>query len=143
MVGLPYNFIKLLKGKNFAGHLSFSAPELITQPSTASAPEAEVKSKVDIWSLGCCLYYFVIKQDPFEGTSPAKTKENILNMTIGRNMIKDKLLDRLLNHCLVFNPADRPTALQVMQAQDQLETQELGYPRSRLVMDLLDGLCTP
>ena len=33
LIGLPYNFKKLLKGENFAGHLTFSAPELLAKPS--------------------------------------------------------------------------------------------------------------
>ena len=52
---------------------------------------------VDVWSLGCCLYYFVVKKDPFEGANQDKqhvrTKQNIMNMTIGDTKIKDTLVD--------------------------------------------------
>ena len=34
LIGLPYNYLKLLKGRNFAGHLPFSAPELLTKQSS-------------------------------------------------------------------------------------------------------------
>ena len=97
LIGLPYNFIKLLKGKNFAGHLTFSAPELITKVSAYdSIMGNSVSPAVDIWSLGCCLYYFVVKKDPFDGGTPKQTKEFIQKMTIGDKKINDPLVDRLL-----------------------------------------------
>lgn len=58
-VGLPYNFKKLLKRENFSGHINYSAPELIQEKQLFS-------NKVDVWSLGCCLYYLWIKKDPFD-----------------------------------------------------------------------------
>lgn len=74
---------------------------------------------VDVWSLGCCLYYFVVKKDPFEGGSQerqhSRTKANIMNMVIGDKQINDVLLDKLLNACLVYDPKMRPSAVQLMQ----------------------------
>jgi hypothetical protein len=29
LVGMPYNFKKLLKNENFSGHLNYSAPEIL------------------------------------------------------------------------------------------------------------------
>jgi hypothetical protein len=29
LVGMPYNFKKMLKNKSFCGHLNFSAPEIL------------------------------------------------------------------------------------------------------------------
>ncbi len=54
MVGLPYNFKKLLKRPNFSGHVNYSAPEFIHERS-------DFKENSDTWSLGCCLYYLVTK----------------------------------------------------------------------------------
>lgn len=80
---------------------------------------------VDVWSLGCCLYYFVVKKDPFEGANQDKqhtrTKANIMNMTIGDMKINDPLVDSLLNACLVYEALQRPSAHQIMQLQDRLE----------------------
>mmetsp|Transcript_7412 Transcript_7412/g.8958 ORF Transcript_7412/g.8958 Transcript_7412/m.8958 type:complete len:195 (-) Transcript_7412:2015-2599(-) len=145
LIGLPYNYLKLLKGKNFAGHLPFSAPELLSkQPSyDGSGGATQVTTAVDVWSLGCCLYYFVVKKDPFEGANQNKqhsrTKTNIMNMTIGDMQISDPLLDSLLNACLVFEARQRPSARQVMQIQDRLETQAFGYARSRCAMEVING----
>jgi len=110
LIGLPYNFKKLLKGENFAGHLTFSAPELLAKPSQYDSGSNKVSQAVDIWSLGCCLYYFVVKKDPFEGSTPAQTKINIQNMTIGDQKINIPILDKLLTSCLVFDSLQRPTA---------------------------------
>ena len=63
LIGMPYNYKKLLKKDNFCGHVNYSAPELIQE-------KVNFTSKVDIWSLGCCLYYLCTKKDPFEGRSP-------------------------------------------------------------------------
>lgn len=62
-VGLPYNFKKLLKRENFSGHINYSAPELILEKPIFN-------DKVDVWSLGCCLYYMIMKRDPFDGKDP-------------------------------------------------------------------------
>ena len=70
-IGLPYNFKKLLKRENFSGHINYSAPELILEKPIFSP-------KVDVWSLGCSLYYLVIKKDPFDGPDPNEIKRNIL-----------------------------------------------------------------
>ena len=58
IIGLPYNFKKLMKNMNYSGHVSYSAPELITEGQNFGVNS-------DTWSLGCCLYYIVTKQDPF------------------------------------------------------------------------------
>ncbi len=67
MIGMPYNYKKLLKKDNFCGHVNYSAPELILE-------KVNFTPKVDIWSLGCCLYYLCTKKDPFEGRSPHEIK---------------------------------------------------------------------
>lgn len=63
MIGMPYNYKKLLKKDNFCGHVNYSAPELILE-------KVHFSPKVDVWSLGCCLFYLCTKRDPFEGRSP-------------------------------------------------------------------------
>jgi serine/threonine protein kinase len=77
-IGLPYNFKKLLKRENFSGHINYSAPELILEKSIFSP-------KVDVWSLGCCLYYLVTKKDPFDGKDPYEIKQNILSASVDKN----------------------------------------------------------
>ena len=54
MIGLPYNYKKLLKRPNFSGHVNYSAPEFILESQ-------DFKENSDTWSLGCCLYYLVTK----------------------------------------------------------------------------------
>ena len=72
LVGMPYNFKKLLKNQSFSGHLNYSAPEILE-----NGPENYLNQKVDVWSLGCCLYYLVTKRDPFDGKDPHQIKQNI------------------------------------------------------------------
>ena len=72
-IGMPFNFKKLLKRDNFSGHVNYSCPELILEKDIFS-------NKVDVWSLGCCIYYLYQKKDPFEGKNTNETKKNILNL---------------------------------------------------------------
>lgn len=72
LVGMPYNFKKLLKNQSFSGHLNYSAPEILE-----NGPDNFLNQKVDVWSLGCCLYYLVTKRDPFDGKDPHQIKQNI------------------------------------------------------------------
>ena len=71
-IGLPYNFKKLLKRDNFSGHINYSAPELILE-------QVSFSPKVDVWSIGCCLFYMIMKRDPFDAENPFQIKKNIVN----------------------------------------------------------------
>jgi len=75
VVGLPYNFKKLLKRDDFSGHINYSAPELILE-------RPDFSNKVDIWALGCCLYFILYKKDPFDGKDPVEVKRNIVNFKL-------------------------------------------------------------
>ena len=72
MIGMPYNFKKLLKNESFSGHLNYSPPEILEHGS-----EEFLSQKVDIWSLGCCLYYLATKRDPFDAAGPMEIKISI------------------------------------------------------------------
>ena len=85
-VGLPYNFKKLLRRSDFSGHVNYSAPELILEKSSFS-------DKIDIWALGCCIYYIFNKSDPFEGKDPQVIKQKILNFNMNSHGQTDDGLD--------------------------------------------------
>ena len=65
-IGLPYNFKKLMKRGDFSGHVNYTAPELILEKSFTS--------KVDIWALGCSIFFILYKNDLFDGKQPAEVK---------------------------------------------------------------------
>jgi serine/threonine protein kinase len=75
VIGFPYNFKKLLKRDDFSGHINYSAPELILE-------KTELTNKVDLWALGCVLFYLLHKKDPFDGRDPSEIKKNIINFTL-------------------------------------------------------------
>jgi serine/threonine protein kinase len=64
-----------LKRDNFSGHINYSPPELILENLVFSP-------KVDVWGLGCCLYYLIMKRDPFDGKDPREIKQNIMNLKV-------------------------------------------------------------
>ena len=78
-IGLPLNFKKLLKNETFGGHINYSAPEMLEQ-------NENLTEKVDIWALGCCIYYLSSKKNPFDSETPEKIKWNIRNMRIDSSM---------------------------------------------------------
>lgn len=77
IIGMPYNFKKLVKRGDFSGHVNYSPPELILENKYFS-------EKVDVWSFGCCILYLVTKRDSFEGKTPRDTKNNIINLKIDK-----------------------------------------------------------
>jgi len=74
-IGYPYNFKKLLKRDDFSGHINYSAPELILE-------RTEFTNKIDIWALGCTLFFMIQKIDPFDGKDPSLIKKKILNFNL-------------------------------------------------------------
>lgn len=132
IIGLPYNFKKLTKKSNFSGHISYSAPEFITEK-----PSFGVNS--DTWSLGCCLYYLVTKKDPFEGKSIQETKNNILNLRLDTSdslKFHDNILAQLIYTCLEREASKRMTCEEIMNYQDELEEQIFGVAVSKKHFDL-------
>jgi serine/threonine protein kinase len=65
---MPYNYKKLLKNDTFCGHLNYSSPEMLQENSELFSP------KLDIWAIGCCLYFLTSKKDPFDASSPEEIK---------------------------------------------------------------------
>lgn len=111
IIGLPYNFKKLMKNYNYSGHVSYSAPELIFE-----GHKFGINS--DTWSLGCCLYYLVTKQDPFQGRSIQETKQNIFNLRIDQKnslQFHNKIFTSLIMKCFEMDPNVRLTPRQLLQ----------------------------
>ena len=123
IVGMPFNFKKLLKRHNFAGHVNYSIPELILENNNFS-------NKVDVWSLGCCIYYLITKRDPFDGKGPHETKNNILNLQVDRysslqkfshEKISNLQIKHILTCCLCLEESMRPSFQQII---DQIKLYE-------------------
>jgi serine/threonine protein kinase len=125
---MPYNYKKLLKKDNFCGHVNYSAPELIQERQTFSA-------KVDIWSLGCCLYYLCTKKDPFEGRNPQEIKQNIMVERLERYPSKfDLILKNLIHKCLEKDESKRLNAREMLEFQNSLELETYGEIRSSIML---------
>ena len=114
-VGLPYNFKKLLRRSDFSGHVNYSAPELILEKSSFS-------EKIDIWALGCCIYFLFNKSDPFEGKDPHVIKQKILNFNMSQMGAsssagidaKKTAIRQLIQACLNFQDMIRPSCAQIL-----------------------------
>lgn len=75
LIGMPYNFKKLLRNASYTGHLSYTAPEIIRGNDSADS----LTPKADIWSLGCCLFFLATKVDAFANENPKSTPDEIKN----------------------------------------------------------------
>ena len=124
LVGMPYNFKKLLKNESFSGHLNYSPPEILEHGS-----EKNLTQKVDVWSLGCCLYYLVAKRDPFDGQSPIEIKSNIRTGKLDKGPLVDKddqgqprhpIIQNLLKACLTVDFDKRPSSKELLDLLDKL-----------------------
>lgn len=132
---MPYNYKKLLKNDNFCGHLNYSPPEALVDGCE------KITEKVDIWALGCCLYFLTYKKDPFESTNSEQIKQNIRNLSLEElNTHKtknEKALDDLIRICLHINLNERPTAVQLIQCIDQVEFENFGKVETPEIMAAL------
>ena len=120
---MPYNYKKLLKNENFSGHLNYSAPEILEL-----GQDNQLSDKIDVWSLGCCLYYLSTKRDPFNGANPGDIKKNIRNGNLDRyeeeigkddkGQFRHAIIEQLLAKCLTIDRYSRPSASEVIQFID-------------------------
>lgn len=110
LIGLPYNFKKLLKSPCFSGHVNYSAPEIIYAEANSEEEAGEdlFTEKADIWSLGCCLFYLVTKTDPFESSTVKETKMNIMKVRLNApKRALDQITNSIIAKCLEFDPNRR------------------------------------
>ena len=124
LVGMPYNFKKLLKNESFSGHLNYSAPEILEH-----GQENMLTNKVDVWSLGCCLYYLSTKRDPYDGSNPGEIKNNIRTGRLDRfdkdignddmGMPRHPIIEALLESCLTVDLMRRPSAALLINIVDE------------------------
>lgn len=144
-IGMPYNFKKLLKKENFSGHINYSAPELIMEQMNFS-------DKVDIWSLGCCLYFLIVKKDPFEGKDPKTIKDNILKCNIDYKRTQhEPVLTNIIKVCLEIQEDKRPHAFELINYMNKLEKEVYGRvvsdetkdPNIKLHISNMSGTASP
>lgn len=137
LIGLPYNFKKLLKCTNYSGHVNYSAPEIISESEMAGSlnstadddyvGEGNFTEKSETWSLGCCLYYLVTKMDPFEGASVKETKQNIQKLKLNRpSEPLDPVVNSIVMKCFERDPAKRVDVKGLIRFQDSIEVVNYG-----------------
>lgn len=89
-----------------------------------------MSEKVDIWSLGCCLYYLSTKRDPFDGQHPGDIKKNIRNGNLDRyesdigradtGQFRHHIIEQLLRKCMTPDRFQRPSAKMLIDYIDEL-----------------------
>jgi serine/threonine protein kinase len=91
---------------------------------------------VDVWSLGCCLYYLCTKKDPFEGRNPAEIKSNIMYGRLEKYTTKfDPVIKALINKCLEKDENKRLDAKAMLEYQNQLECEAYGEIKSLVMLE--------
>ena len=123
LIGMPYNFKKLLKDATFTGHLNYTAVELIKDSKALT-------KAADIWALGCCFFFLATKRDPFTPehvrSDPKQIKKNIIAGIIDverpkdePNDVKHKVLHNLLAACLEPDSKKRVNAAMLLKLIDE------------------------
>lgn len=95
---------------------AYRAPELFDVPS-----DCTVDDKVDVWSLGCLLYYMMMQVSPFEHVLGATGGSLSLAVQAGVDALQWNQMDcprdlqSLVRFCLVVDPLQRPHINNVLQ----------------------------
>ncbi|XP_048195698.1 sperm motility kinase 4A-like [Perognathus longimembris pacificus] len=105
--GLSTWFLPQQKLEETCGTLAYWAPEMFNQQRYQGP-------KVDVWSLGVLLYYMVMGDVPYPGTSWIEVKKQVLGGKFLLRKCFSPELRGLLAFLMTFEPKKRPTVRQVM-----------------------------
>lgn len=102
-----------------AGSLFYLAPEVITGSDQSSRPE------LDIWSLGCIIYYLLTSERPFSGGSRQEIIKNITSCRF-RPLPKPREQWRpLIQNCLSQTPSLRWTIYEIISYLHKIKNKEI------------------
>ncbi|KPL93605.1 cyclin-G-associated kinase-like protein [Sarcoptes scabiei] len=77
----------------------------------------EINCLMDIWALGCLIYFLRFGQHPFEDSS--KLRIINCNFTFPQNINYSDLIINLIKNCLVVNPKDRINATNIIKLMEE------------------------
>jgi len=131
---LDFGLAKLFAGDDAEPRATRSGVWLFTPDS--AAPEQILGKRpataADVWGLGSLLFEVATGRRPFirSGRPLSAVIAALRKERPERGALGDRTLDRLVAGCLVFEPADRPTATDVAAALERwLEQRSAGGPQ--------------
>jgi serine/threonine protein kinase len=101
-----------------AGSLNYLAPEVVTGKDLAARPE------LDIWSLGCLLFFMVHNEKPFAGRSRTEVLRNIIAGKF--SPVKKKVWKPVIEGCLQCEPIKRWKIMQIIAYLEMIVNHEVG-----------------
>jgi serine/threonine protein kinase len=136
-----------LDSPRFGGTLPYMAPELIQATLSQGNERPQVDEKADVYSLGVICYELVAGRYPFGDSAKDCVRGNEARLEYSHWLLHqqqlgcrplralepkiDPGLAALIERCLLFDPAGRPTAGQLAVELQRLHAQE-NHPRSWL-----------
>ena len=101
------NFVKIKGG--LVGTPLYSSPEIIKKEL--------YNHKIDIWGVGCCLYYLACLEPPFKGENLVLLSNNIVNEKYNSELLNSysSNLRIFIAQLLSKTPDNRPSALQAIE----------------------------
>ena len=103
-----------------AGSLFYLAPEVITGTNQSSRPE------LDIWSLGCIIYYLLTSERPFSGPTRQDIIKNITSCQIRPLPNSRHQWRPLIQNCLTLNPSSRCSIYDIITFLHKIKNKEIS-----------------
>lgn len=102
-----------------AGSLLYLAPEVITGSNLTSRPE------LDIWSLGCIIFFLLTAEKPFAGSSRQEIIKNIVGCRVQPLKRKHDKWRPLIQGCLCLDPGMRWSIYEIIEYLHKIKNDEV------------------